>query len=74
MRIKCIFTDNLIRRPILYELSKQFAIVTNIYQASVTSDSGWVVLDVTGEREDLIKGLEWLRESEVQVEILEEEE
>ncbi len=43
-----IFDPLLVTEPVIYQLGKQFAIVTNIRRADVTRDQGWVLLEITG--------------------------
>jgi len=71
--IKCMFPDEMIRRPVIYELGTKFLVVTNIKQADVTPYIGWVILDVTGEKQEVEKSIEWLRQTGVEVELLEKE-
>ena len=73
MIIKCIFSDEMIRMPVIYELGKQFSVITNIRQAEVTPELGWVILDITGELQEVDRGIEWLKKVGVTVEILKEE-
>ena len=40
------FPPELIREPVIYNLSQQFGIVTNICRANVAEDEGWVVLEM----------------------------
>ena len=62
MVIKCVFPEEMIRRPIIHELTNRFALVSNIKQAQVTSEMGWVILEITGEEHDVVNGIEWLRQ------------
>src|SRR3989304_3707280 len=55
-RVKFTFQQELITLPIIYELGKQFNIVTNIRRADVTEDRGWVVLELEGEMEEIERG------------------
>src|SRR3989304_4568938 len=55
-RVKFTFPQELITLPIIYELGKQFNIVTNIRRADVTEDRGWGVLELAGEREESERG------------------
>jgi hypothetical protein len=57
-RVKFTFPENLITVPVIYELGKQFSIVTNIRRADVTEDRGWVVLELEGDLEEIERGLE----------------
>jgi len=71
--IKCMFPDEMIRRPVIYELGTRFLVVTNIKQADITPYVGWVTLDVTGEKQEIEKSIEWLKQIGVEVELLEKE-
>ena len=54
----------------LRALARQGAgeIVTNIRRADVTRDQGWVLLEVSGEPEELDRGVEYLESRGVKVE------
>ncbi len=67
-RLKLIFDPALVTEPVIYQLGKQFAIVTNIRRADVTRDQGWVLLEITGEPDELERGVEYLESRGVKVE------
>jgi len=71
MLIKCIFPNELIRQPIIHKLGTQFSIITNIQQASITPEIGWVVVEITGENQEISSGIEWLKKIGVKVELIE---
>jgi hypothetical protein len=66
-RVKFTFPQELITLPIIYELGKQFNIVTNVRRADVTEDRGWVVLEMDGPIEEIERGLEWVAAKGVRV-------
>ncbi len=66
-RVKFTFPQELITLPIIYELGKQFSIVTNVRRADVTEDRGWVVLEMDGEIDEIERGLEWVAAKGVRV-------
>ena len=66
-----MFPTRLITRPIVWELGKNFNIVTNIRQASVTDEVGIVSLSLSGERDEIKKAISWLEELGVKVEPVE---
>lgn len=66
-RVKFTFRQELITLPIIYELGKQFNVVTNIRRADVTEDRGWVVLELEGDLEEIERGLEWVAAKGVRV-------
>lgn len=61
----------LITRPILWELSKQFQVVPNIRQASVTEEVGIVCLSLEGAHDEVHRAISWLEEQGVKVEPVE---
>ncbi len=66
-RVKFTFPQELITLPIIYELGKQFSVVTNIRRADVTADRGWVILELDGELEEIERGLDWVAAKGVRV-------
>ena len=70
-RLKLIFTAPLVKEPVIYQLGKQFEIVTNIRRADVTGDHGWVMLEITGEPEEMERGVAYLQSRGVEVEPVE---
>ncbi|PTX93577.1 FeS-binding protein [Spartobacteria bacterium LR76] len=70
-RLWLMYPARLITRPIVYEIAKEFAVVTNIRQASVTEEIGIVSLELDGDREEIKKAINWLEEQGVKVEPVE---
>jgi hypothetical protein len=66
-RVKFTFPQELITLPIIYELGKQFNIVTNVRRADVTEDRGWVVLEMDGDIGEIERSLEWVAAKGVRV-------
>jgi len=54
------FPQELIKEPIIYTLSHQFKVVTNIRRADISEDKGWVVLELEGEDEEIERGISWV--------------
>ena len=70
-RVKLVFPSDLITEPIIYLMSKNYEVVTNIRRANVTSDLGWVVLEVDGEEDVVNEALRWAEDKGVVVEPVE---
>jgi len=66
-RVKFTFPQDMIKVPVIYELGKQFSIVTNVRRADVSDDRGWVVLELEGDLEEIERGLAWVAEQGVRV-------
>ena len=67
-RLKLIFGPDMVKEPVIYQLGKKFEIVTNIRRADVTRDQGWVLLEISGEAEELDQGVSYLESCGVKVE------
>ncbi len=70
-RLWLLFPAKLITRPVIYELGKEFAVVTNIRQASVNSEVGLVSLELQGERSEIKRAIGWLEGQGIKVEPVE---
>ena len=67
IRIHLTFPEKLIQEPLIYNLGKNFGIVTNIRRANVEQKMGWVILELEAEDEALEQGVKYLEEQGVQV-------
>ena len=68
------FPKKLIKEPVIYNLGHKFKIVTNIRKANVTSDYGWVLLEVEGDLGEIEKGKKYLTSLGIIVEDVEVQE
>ena len=59
-RVIFTFSVEIIREPIIYTLSQQFNVVTNILRADISEDSGWVVLELDGTNKDIEQCIDWV--------------
>ncbi len=65
------FPEEQIPRPIVYEIGKEYPVVTNIRGANVTETTGWMNLELTGEIVDIERAVEGLKQKGVQVDPIE---
>ena len=66
-RARFTFSTDLITQPVIFNLGRNFQVVTNIRRADVREDMGWVILELEGEEEDIEKGLDWVTSMGVRV-------
>ncbi len=71
LRVHLTFPPERIRDPVIYQLGRDFNVVTNIRRADVTADHGWVTLEIEGREEDLERGVAWLKANGIQVDPIE---
>jgi ABC-type methionine transport system ATPase subunit len=53
LRLFVSFPEELVDRPLVYEIIKKFDVVPNIRRANVEGNSGWLILEVNGEQAQL---------------------
>ncbi len=61
------FPEEMIREPIIYNLSHQFKVVSNIRRADISEAKGWVVLELEGEEQEIEQGIAWVTAKGVRV-------
>ena len=61
------FSEEALKEPIIYNLSQQFNVITNIRRADLSSDKGWVMLELQGKKEDIEQGIAWVISKGVRV-------
>lgn len=66
-RIKFTFPTSLVKEPLIYQLGREFDIVTNIRRAHVVEDMGWAILELEGDDGEIDRGLEWMSRTGVRV-------
>ena len=66
-RVKFSFSAEMIKEPVIYQLGRDFKIVTNIRRADIGDEIGWVLLELDGEEAEIKKGLAWVSSTGVRV-------
>jgi ABC-type methionine transport system ATPase subunit len=66
-RVKFTFVSNMVKEPVIYNLGRDFKIITNIRRADVQENMGWVVLELDGEEDEIQRGLNWVSSTGVRV-------
>jgi len=62
VRLFVSFPEELVDRPMIYELVKRFDVVPNIRRANVEAHSGWVILELGGVPEQRAAAIAYLEE------------
>lgn len=66
--VHLIFPQKLIKKPIIYTMSKKFDLIPNIRRAKVTETIGEMSLEIEGSKDSLEKGLKYLSRLGIKVE------
>lgn len=70
-RLELTFPEKLIKKPVIYQLVKEFEVIPNIRRANVDESFGWMILELSGEDDELEKALGHLRGLGIEIEHLE---
>ena len=71
-RVYLTFNEATVRDPIIWQLGKDFDLVTNIRTAEVKDGMGLVGLELDGESDVIDAAVKWLSEQGVHVEPIEQ--
>ncbi len=69
-RVRLNYPKNLLHEPLLYRLIHDYDLITNILQANVGPESGWLIVSIRGEEAAITRGLEWMTSQGIKVERL----
>jgi L-aspartate semialdehyde sulfurtransferase ferredoxin len=70
-RVRVTFPPDLITQPLIYNLGRQFDVITNIRRANVTRDRGWVILEISGDMPEIERAIQWAIDQGVRVDPIE---
>lgn len=65
------FPKDLVERPLIWEVSQKYKVVTNIRQASVSKDVGLIGLELSGEKGEVEQAMQFFVDAGVGVEPIE---
>jgi L-aspartate semialdehyde sulfurtransferase ferredoxin len=66
-RLMLTFPFKLATEPIIYNLGQQFRLVTCICRAEISTDRGWLEIEVEGDADDVDESIIWLTGKGVRV-------
>jgi ABC-type methionine transport system ATPase subunit len=66
-RLELTFPEKLIKKPIIYQLIKEFDVVPNFTRANVDENFVWMVLELSGEVQELERALKHLRQLGIEI-------
>ncbi len=67
-RVKLIYPESLVTRPVLSEVAIQFRVTSNIRRAAVDEGSGWIICELEGEAGSIKQAMDWMASLGVDVE------
>jgi len=66
-QLDLIFPEEMVKEPVIWEMSKKFDVIFNIRRARVTETTGELVIELDGEDKILNRAIEWLRKKDIKV-------
>ena len=71
LKFHITFPEGKIKEPIIYQIGKEYKIVTNIRKADVTEKTGWVDLELIGDPKEIERAVEGMKKKGVKVDPIE---
>jgi hypothetical protein len=62
LRLFVSIPEDLVERPLIYEMIKRFDVVPSIRRANVEAHSAWVILELSGDHDARDQALAYLEE------------
>jgi L-aspartate semialdehyde sulfurtransferase ferredoxin len=66
-RFHLTFPQHLIDEPLIYQLGRDFDVMTNIRRANVEENVAWVIIELTGDESNVARAVEWLAARGVEI-------
>ena len=70
VKAKLTFPEDLVSQPVIARLALDHGVIANIRRANVEDHTGWIVCELTGTREAIDSGVEWLTATGIKVDWL----
>ena len=71
LRFHIRFPEDKIKEPIIYQIGKEYQVVTNVRRADVRETTGWMDLELSGDTAEIERAVTGLRQKGVIVDPIE---
>jgi ABC-type methionine transport system ATPase subunit len=71
LRFHIRFPEDKIKEPVIYQIGREFKVVTNVRRADVRETTGWMDVELTGETGEIERAIDGLRKKGVLVDPIE---
>jgi ABC-type methionine transport system ATPase subunit len=71
LKVHITFPEEKIREPIIYQIGRDYNVITNIRRADVTEKTGWIDIELTGDSSEIERAVEGLKKKGVKVDPIE---
>jgi L-aspartate semialdehyde sulfurtransferase ferredoxin len=66
-RVRFTFPEDLIKEPLIYNLGHEFEVTTNVRMADVDERTGWVILELEGDADEIQRSIDWAEAKGVRI-------
>lgn len=66
-RVRFTFPEALIKEPVIYLMGHEFRVITNVRMADVDEKTGWVILELEGDADEIDRSLAWAQAKGVRI-------
>ncbi len=66
-RVRFTFPEALIKEPVIYLMGHEFRVITNVRMADVDENTGWVILELEGDADEIDRSLAWAQAKGVRI-------
>jgi ABC-type methionine transport system ATPase subunit len=70
-KLRLTFPPELVSEPVVYNLGRKYRVIINIRRANITQNAGWIILEISGTKDEIQKAVEYLESVKVKVETVE---
>jgi ABC-type methionine transport system ATPase subunit len=71
LKVHITFPENRIKDPVIYQISHEYSVVTNIRRADVTEKTGWMDVELVGDAAEIDRAIAGLKRKGVKVDLIE---
>ena len=71
MRFHIRFPEDKIKEPVIYQIGREYKVITNVRRADVRETTGWMDLELSGETSEIERAVTGLRQKGVIVDPIE---
>ncbi len=66
-RVRFTFPEALLKEPVIYLMGHEFRVITNVRMADVDENTGWVILELEGDADEIDRSLAWAQAKGVRI-------
>ncbi|NPA32550.1 MAG: FeS-binding protein [Aquificae bacterium] len=71
IRLQLIYPEEKVKEPVLCMVCKNFDVIVNIRKAQVSKDTGFLLVEIDGEAEEIERAIDFIQKQGVEVQPIE---